>query len=176
MKGNHSILHEDVVDFFNENINDKKNFNIANETECDHGRIEERTCFVTDQINWLGELKFPGMKSIICIDSLRTVGGDTSNEKRYYISSLPATSKKINQAIRNHWSIENCLHWSLDVTFNEDNSRIRCENAAENIAMVRHTALNLLQISKAKYKGISLKGLRKKAGWGNSTLQSILEQ
>ena len=69
-----------------------------------------------------------------------------------------------------------CLHWSLDVTFNEDNSRIHSDNAAENIAMVRHTVLNLLQIAKAKYKGSSLKGLRKKAAWGNSTLKTILEQ
>jgi hypothetical protein len=69
-----------------------------------------------------------------------------------------------------------CLHWSLDVTFNEDNSRIRSDNAAENIAIARHTALNLLQQSKAKFKNISLKALRKKAGWGNATLKATLEQ
>jgi predicted transposase YbfD/YdcC len=177
LKGNHSILHKDVIDFFNDNLSKGNNdLKDAREVDYGHGRIEERNCLVTDEINWLGELAFPGMKSIICIDSSRTIGDVTSNEKRYYISSLPANAVQINAAIRGHWTIENCLHWSLDVTFNEDNSRIRDKNAAENIAMVRHTALNLLQLSSTKYKGTSLKGLRKKAGWGNSTLRSILEQ
>jgi predicted transposase YbfD/YdcC len=116
------------------------------------------------------------MRSIVCISATRTIGDSVTNEKRYYISSLPAEAKKINQAIREHWSIENCLYWSLDVTFNEDNSGICSGNVAENIAMVRHTALNLLQISKNKFKDTSLKGLRKKAGWGNYTLRTILEQ
>lgn len=177
LKGNHSRLHKDIIDFFNDNMRQaQKNFSIAKDVDCGHGRIEERKCFVGDKIDWLGELKFPGMKSVICIDASRTVGDITSNEKRYYISSLPANAEKINMVTRDHWAVENCLHWSLDVTFNEDNSRIRNDNAAENIAMVRHTALNLLQISKAKYKGSSIKGLRKKAGWGNSTLKAILEQ
>jgi predicted transposase YbfD/YdcC len=177
LKGNHSILHEDVIDFFTDNMdNPQKNFKIAKDVDCGHGRIEERNCFVTDKIDWLGELKFPGQKSIICINSSRTIGDITSTEKRYYISSLAANAEKINMATRDHWAVENCLHWSLDVTFNEDNSRIRNDNAAENIAMIRHTALNLLQISKSKYKGTSIKGLRKKAGWGDSTLKAILEQ
>jgi predicted transposase YbfD/YdcC len=177
LKGNHSILHEDVVDFFNDNMgNPQESFNIAKDVDCGHGRIEQRNCFVTDKIDWLGDLKFHGMKSIICIDASRTIGDLTSNEKRYYISSLSANAEKINTATREHWAVENCLHWSLDVTFNEDNSRIRNNNATENIAMIRHTALNLLQIAKAKYKGTSVKGLRKKAGWGNSTLRTILEQ
>lgn len=177
LKGNHSILHEDVVDFFTDNL-DKADtiLKIARDVDCGHGRIEERNCFVTDKIDWLGELRFPGMQSIVCIDASRTIDKFTSNEKRYYISSLPANAVKINAAIRDHWAVENCLHWNLDVNFNEDNSRIRNDNAAENIAMVRHTALNLLQLSSAKYKGTSLKGLRKKAGWGNSTLRTILEQ
>ena len=67
------------------------------------------------------------------------------------------------------------MHWSLDVTFNEDRSRIRNDNAAENIAIIRHTALNLLQKTKSKFKNISLKGLRKKAGWGTSALKTILQ-
>ena len=175
LKGNHSILHKDVIDFFNDNIN-ITDLKIAKDIDCGHGRIEERNCFVTDKIDWLGNLKFPGMKSIVCINASRTIGEITTQENRYYISSLSANAKKINTATRDHWSVENCLHWSLDVTFNEDNSRIRNNNAAENIAMVRHTALNLLQLSKGKYKGISLKGLRKKAGWGDSTLRNILEQ
>jgi predicted transposase YbfD/YdcC len=126
--------------------------------------------------DWLGELKFPGQKSIICIESTREIGESIAIEKRFYISSLNADAKKINYAIRSHWAVENNLHWSLDLTFNEDNSRIRSENAAENISMVRHTALNLLQHAKDKFKNISLKALRKKAGWGNSILKAILQQ
>ncbi len=177
LKGNHSTLHNDVVDFFADNINQPKSgIYKSTEVDCGHGRIETRTCYVTEIIDWLGNLKFPGMKSIICIDSERIIGNKTSTERRFYISSLPSNAKKINSAIRSHWAIENKLHWSLDVTFNEDNSRIRNDNASENIAMIRHTALNLLQRSKSKFKNISLKALRKKAGWDNSTLGVVMQQ
>lgn len=177
LKGNHSTLHNDIVDFFKDNLlQANKNFNIDTAVDCGHGRIEERTCYTTDQIDWLGDLRFSGMRSIVCIDAKRTIGEVTSHEKRYYISSLMPEANRINMATREHWTIENCLHWSLDVTFSEDNCRIHSDNAAENIAMVRHTALNLLQVAKAKYKGSSLKGLRKKAAWGNSTLKTILAQ
>ncbi len=177
LKGNHSTLHDDVVEYFTDNINQSgSDIKMSEDVDCDHGRIEVRKCYVTEEVDWLGKLKFPGMRSIICIDAERTIGDAISQERRFYISSLPATAKRLNAAIRGHWMVENCLHWSLDVTFNEDNSRVRSDNAAENIAMARHTALNLLQQSKAKFKNISLKALRKKAGWGNSTLQAILEQ
>ena len=177
LKGNHATLHDDVIEYFNDNIGQPSSYmKTIEEVDCGHGRIEVRKCYVTEEVNWLGKLKFPGMKSIICIDSERTIGEVISQERRFYISSLLADASKINSAIRGHWSIENCLHWSLDVTFNEDNSRIRSKNAAENIAMARHTALNLLQHEKAKFTNISLKALRKKAGWGNATLAAILEQ
>lgn len=177
LKGNHATLHDDVIEYFNDNIGQASScMKTIEEVDCGHGRIEVRKCYVTEEVDWLGKLKFPGMKSIICIDSERTIGEVISQERRFYISSLLADASKINSAIRGHWSIENCLHWSLDVTFNEDNSRIRSKNAAENIAMARHTALNLLQHAKAKFTNISLKALRKKAGWGNATLAAILEQ
>ena len=177
LKGNHSTLHSDVIDFFTDNIGQPKSgICKSSEVDCGHGRIETRTCYVTEAIDWLGELKFPGMKSIICIDSERVIGDKASTEKRFYISSLPANAKIINSAIRSHWTIENQLHWSLDVTFNEDNSRIRNNNAAENMAMIRHVALNLLQQAKNKFKNTSLKALRKKAGWGTSALKVILQQ
>lgn len=177
LKGNHSTLHDDVIEYFQDNIGQPgSDIKISEEVDYGHGRIEVRKCSVTEEVDWLGKLKFPGMKSIICIDSERTIGDIVSLERRFYISSLVANAPKINSAIRGHWSVENCLHWSLDVTFNEDNSRIRSKSAAENIAMARHTALNLLQNTKAKFKNISLKALRKKAGWGNATLKDILEQ
>jgi predicted transposase YbfD/YdcC len=82
----------------------------------------------------------------------------------------------IASAVRSHWGIENTLHWVLDMTFREDESRIRGKNAAENMAIVRHIALNMLQNAKKTMKDISIKGLRKAAGWGNSTLELILKQ
>lgn len=177
LKGNHSTLHDDVVEFFSENIANLSSGVKSNEdVDCGHGRVETRRCYVTEEIEWLGKLKFAGMKSIICIDAEREINGLVNSEKRFYISSLAANAAKINCAIRNHWAVENNLHWSLDVTFNEDNSRIRLDNAAENIAMARHTALNLLKLAQPKYKNVSLKGLRKKAGWGNDTLREILKQ
>jgi len=87
-----------------------------------------------------------------------------------------ANAKEISEAIRSHWAIENSLHWVLDVTLGEDNSRIRKDHAPENMAMVRHIILNLLQNAKKLFKDMSLKRLQKKAGWGNSTLDLILMQ
>jgi len=78
--------------------------------------------------------------------------------------------------LRSHWAIENSLHWVLDVTLREDNSRIRKDNAPENMAMVRHIILNLLQGAKKKFKEMSIKRLQKKAGWGEKTLDLILMQ
>jgi hypothetical protein len=76
-----------------------KNLNSSKDIDCGHGRIEERTCFATDKIDWLGELKFPGMKSIICIGANRTIGDSTSNERCHYISSLSADAGKLMQLL-----------------------------------------------------------------------------
>lgn len=91
---------------------------------------------------------------------------------RYYISSLQSDATKIGKAIRSHWHIENSLHWILDVSFRDDDSRIRRANAPENIAIIKHMALNLLQ--KAKGKRDSIKQLRKSAGWQDAQLLKIL--
>jgi hypothetical protein len=78
--------------------------------------------------------------------------------------------------VRAHWLIENALHWTLDVVFNEDNSRIRKDHAGENMAIVRHVVINMLNNAKKSFKNVGLKALRKKAGWGNETLEFILRQ
>jgi len=175
LKGNHSTLHDDVTDF----LQDKDNLKYCKtfqESDCGHGRIELRKCQATEELDWLGKLKFHGMKTIFCIESQRIIRETETVERRYYISSLRADPIKLNTATRDHWAVENCLHWTLDMTFNEDASRIRSKNAPENIAMIRHTVLNLLRQAKNKFKNSSLKGLRKKAGWDNSTLAVILRQ
>jgi predicted transposase YbfD/YdcC len=89
---------------------------------------------------------------------------------------LPADAKQIASAVRAHWLVENGLHWTLDVVFNEDNSRVRKDNAGENMAIVRHITLNMLNNAKKSFKNVALKALRKKAGWGNETLAFILNQ
>jgi predicted transposase YbfD/YdcC len=80
------------------------------------------------------------------------------------------------EKIRSHWGIENSLHWVLDMSFGDDQSRIRKKNAPQIMAIIKHIALNLLQLKKKTIKRISIKGLRKVAGWDHDTLSSILTQ
>ena len=103
-------------------------------------------------------------------------GEKVTEDRRFFISSLPADAQLISKSVRAHWSVENSLHWTLDVVFNEDQSRVRKDNAPENMAMMRHVTLNMLNNAKNSHKGSSLKGLRKKAGWDESTLHSIIRQ
>jgi len=103
------------------------------------------------------------------IESQVTIGNETTTERRYFLSSLAPNAKEVAEAIRSHWAIENSLHWVLDVTLGEDNSRVRKDHAPENMAMVRHIVLNLLRGAKSHFrKDMSLKGLQKKAGWGEN--------
>lgn len=133
---------------------------------------------MTDDLDWLAQRpQWCDSTTIAMIESRVTVGKETTTQRRYFISSLPPNAQVIAEAIRSHWAIETSLHWVLDVTLGEDNSRVRKDHAPENRAMVRHIVLNLLQKAKGKFrKDMSLKGLQKKAGWGNSTLDLILHQ
>ncbi len=130
---------------------------------------------VTEDIDWIIEKEqWQGMRSIVMVESVREIiGGGESRERRYFISSLTANAKQIGAAVRGHWAIENQLHWSLDVCFNEDACRTRTGNAAENLAVVRHIGLNLLKQEKTCKMG--LKGKRLKAGWDESYLLKILK-
>jgi len=175
LKGNQGQLNDDVRLAFR---NKPKEMIFDRDTEHDkgHGRIETRCCTVSDDIQWLQERHphWKGLNSIVEIESSREIKGEISTEKRYYISSLPADPKKIRNAIRQHWGVENKLHWILDMTFNDDQSRIRKGNAPRNIAVVKKTALNLLQIVKATRPRISLKRMRKLAEWDNSFLDTVM--
>lgn len=118
-----------------------------------HGRIETRTCEVTDNLKFLDDKDlWVGLKSIVKVTSLRHIKstGENSMEIRYYITSLPAEPTKINKAIRAHWSIENNLHWNLDVVFNEDKSRKKKDNSPANFNIVRKVALALLEKEKTQ--------------------------
>jgi predicted transposase YbfD/YdcC len=135
-----------------------------------HGRLESRTCFVNSDVSWLHSWH-PKWRSIGClirIDSVREIKGKKSTETRYYIgSNSDLSSKTALSSIRSHWAIENCLHWVLDMSFGDDMSRIRKENAPQIMAIIRHIALNMPQTAKSNMKRQSIKRLRKVAGWND---------
>lgn len=139
-----------------------------------HGRVEQRCVLALDVAERLGERQtWTSLRSIVLVDSERTVGGKTSHETRYYISSLPPDAAELAAAIRGHWGIENQQHWTLDMTFNEDRSRSRKGNAPDNFAVLRRIALNLLKLDKSKKA--SLAGKRKAAGWDTAYLWRVLQ-
>jgi predicted transposase YbfD/YdcC len=145
----------------------------------DHGRIETRRVWVSDQaVAHLGEVAYdwPGLASIAVVESTRQVigsGKPPSSERRYYISSIEQpNAKRMGEAIRGHWGIENSLHWQLDVSFGEDLRRVRKDHAAENFSRLCRMALNLLKSEKTAKVGV--KGKRLKAGWDEPYLLRLL--
>jgi predicted transposase YbfD/YdcC len=167
LKGNQSRLHDDVALFFQENSKDVK-WDRYETVDAGHGRVETRTCRVTEDIEWLGKQhpEWKNLRSIIRIESTRfdKKYKTLSSETRYYITSLPANAKNLLLSVRAHWSIENKLHWSLDVTMKDDQNRTRKDNADANLAIIRHAAFNLLKHDKSK---LSLAKKQLKAAFDN---------
>jgi predicted transposase YbfD/YdcC len=177
VKGNQGNLFEDVVGYFDWARKDKfheTSYTTDETVDGDHGRIEVRRCYASEDISWLrrkGEWK--GLRTIVMIESQRSLAGQApSQERRYYISSLEADAQRLNRVIRSHWSIENSLHWVLDVAFREDDSRIRKDHGPENMTTLRHIALNLLKQDRSIKVGIKSK--RKNAGWNERYLLKVL--
>jgi len=178
LKGNQGSLHEDTRYFFEEakKLTFQEVPHRYHETvEKDHGRLEIRRCWMVEEvaIQWLerGD-QWPGLASIAAVEAERRIGKRKTKETRYFISSLTGSVKQLAEAARKHWGIENSLYWVLDVTMNEDQSRIRKDHAPENMARLRRLALNL--IKKTKPRKASVRGSIKKAGWDNSFLEAIL--
>ncbi|MEK7248595.1 MAG: ISAs1 family transposase [Chloroflexota bacterium] len=145
----------------------------ATSTETSRGREETRQCWVLPFVDAFSEAeRWKNLARIVRFDSERTVGGKTTRGTRLFITSRTTlTAKQALAAVRGHWQIENKLHWSLDVSFREDDSRLRADNAAENFAVVRHVALNLLRSVESK---VGIKNRRLKAGWSDDFLAKVL--
>jgi len=177
LKGNQGTLHEDVKLIFKDTalLQEITPDRYQTIDGSEHGRLEERSyrAILCPEIIKTHH-EWPYLKSLVEVVSRREIKGKVSQEERYYITSLEPIAKKIGTAIRAHWAIENSLHWILDISFRDDESRIRRGNAPENIAIIKHMALNMLQ--KAKGKRDSIKQMRKAAGWENAQLLKILTQ
>jgi predicted transposase YbfD/YdcC len=177
LKGNQGLLHEEVEEYFAwaERTNFKElEYDYCATLEKDHGRIEARRCWVTEDTDWLtGKAEWAGLRSIIMVEAEREVlGRAATKERRYFISSLPADAKQALRAVRSHWQVENSLHWVLDVAFREDECRTRTGHAPENLATLRHMAVNLLKQERSCKLGIKSKRL--KAGWDESYMLKVL--
>ena len=177
LKGNQGSIHQDVQQLFDWGF--KTNWeNISHETYSTinkgHGRIEIRRYWLLASVEHLIDAHlWSGLKRVGLIESERKITGQPPTiERRYYLLSLNGGVERFAQASRSHWEIENQLHWCLDVAFNEDDSRIRLGHAPENMALIRHIALNLL--SQETSTKVGKKAKRLKAGWDNSYLTKVL--
>ncbi len=176
LKGNQGKLHTEVEALFD--IAEADNFatmphDFLETEEKGHGRHETRRYRISDDTEWLSKhSEWKDLNSIGMVESVRKIDGKSTTERRFYICSIPVNAREFARAVRGHWSIENSLHWLLDVNFREDQCRVREGHAAENFAILRHLAINILKADTTKKMGIKAK--QKSAGWNSDYLFSLL--
>ena len=176
LKGNQRGLFQEVKEVFDnaqqtEWMEQEHSFNRT--VEKGHGRIETRR-YWTFSAELLSQNtdKWAGLQSIGIVESVRRMGDKTTTSTRYYLNSFASDADKLAVAVRSHWSIENSLHWVLDVSFGEDDCPVHKDNAPENLARLRQIALNLLSIEKTAKIGVANKRL--KAAWDDDYLAKVL--
>jgi len=177
LKGNQGSLHKDVKLFFE--AESTRPPVLHEEYDGGHGRVETRTIRATADIDWL-KAQHPdwaGLQSLVAVTAKREFKGKgddkTTEETRYFISSLDATDpKRLGQVVRAHWGVENQLHWVLDMAFDEDALRNREGNSAANMSIIRHAALNLVRAEKTSKVGVKTKRLQ--AGWNDDYLLQVV--
>jgi predicted transposase YbfD/YdcC len=177
LKGNQGTACEQVEEFFDDaranKFRDVQHTFHETVDGSEHGRLETRRIWSSQSLDWFAErTKWKGLKSLIMVESERTVGAETSTERRYYWSSRAADAEVFGAMIRGHWGIENQLHWSLDMAFGEDQSRIRTGHAPQNVALLRKIGMNLAKNERSHKAGIKAK--MKRAGWDDGYLLKLL--
>lgn len=179
LKGNQGTMLEDVRDFFEPELKSPSPaYPIESTEESDkgHGRLEKRKCSVCCDVDWLKERhpRWKDLGAIVRIEAQRTLSSSTTQDVRYYLTSRRAGPGELLSATRSHWAIENSLHWVLDMSFGDDYSRIRKDNAPLNMAILKHIAVNMIR--NCKSKRLSVRQVRKKAGWDHGLLRTLISQ
>ena len=175
LKGNQGTLHEDVKVFAAEQkANGFKDATISRHETVDgeHGRIETRTYTAIHDVEWLQKRHdWPGLKGLVMVESQREIDGKITSETRFYITSLILLASLIGPMIRDHWAIENSLHWVMDMVFRDDECRVRTENAPANFVTLKHMANNLIRKAPGKD---SQRLKRMTAAWDDDFLASLV--
>jgi predicted transposase YbfD/YdcC len=180
LKGNHPLAHTAVVEHFEQHCFGR---DASARADCDafddtHGRLVRRRVFASTDAAALEALSgWPGLRTVLAVESIRRLNSaptKVESEIRYFLSSCPDSAAVLGQAVRTQWAIENALHWVLDVTFREDDSRVRDQRAARNFAVLRKIALNL--VSRDHSAKVSVRAKRKKAAWNDRYMLQLLTE
>ena len=176
LKGNQGNLHNDIQLYFQSQRESEfadVSFDYHETTDAEHGKIEVRKYWTLSDIDWLqGKEHWKNLTTICMVERERQFKNKTEKETSYYIGSVESNAKTFAHAIRSHWKVENSLHWVLDVSFREDESRIRKDHAPDNFVVLRHIALNMIKKEASVKKSIKAKRLR--AGWDHDYLLKVL--
>ena len=171
-------LRDDVETFAAEQkANDFRDTTVSRSTTADgdHGRIETRAVTVIHGVTWLCDRhRWPGLKAVVMVESRREISGgfgSTERETRFYITSLALHADQIGAIVRDHWAVENSLHWVMDMVFRDDEGRLRTDHAPANFTTIKHIALNLIRRVPSKD---SLRLKRKAAAWSDDFLESLI--